>query len=229
MGQISMIVDQRSFGRWLRNERECRGISLAAVAKSTKIRTSLLAALERGDLSYWPEGVYRRDFFRQYLTAIGLPTEALVEQFLQMCPEDGIQTGWKASVDPSDDDGPLRLKLAGDWDRWRVGPFATGVLVGIAEWLVAMAVVVLVIRFLDANLWAIGALLASVHCLVAIGLGRRLGLSWSDAQFWRSRGTSGLHLTASGSHRLSASREPLPELAMRDSELPTHALRARMN
>jgi cytoskeletal protein RodZ len=185
-----MTVNQESFGRWLKNERECRGVSLAAVERSTKIRTSLLVALERGDLSFWPLGVYRRDFFRQYLTAIGLPTEALTDQFMRMCSEDGTYSGSEEPFTTFDDEGSLRLTLAGDKDRRRVGPFSTGVLVGIAEWCSALAVVLLVIRFLNANVWATSALLASVHCVVVIGLGQRLGLSWREVSFWRSRGTS---------------------------------------
>ena len=43
-----------SFGRRLRLSRERLGISLEAIAASTKINRSLLADLERDDVSKWP-------------------------------------------------------------------------------------------------------------------------------------------------------------------------------
>ena len=51
-----MTVDRDSFGPYLRGERERRGLTLEAIADSTKIKQSLLAALERNDMSRWPAG-----------------------------------------------------------------------------------------------------------------------------------------------------------------------------
>ena len=60
-----------SFGRRLRSERERRGIVLESIAASTKIKASLLADLERGDLSNWPRGIFRRAFVREYAASVG--------------------------------------------------------------------------------------------------------------------------------------------------------------
>ncbi len=194
-----MIMDKGSFGRWLKNERECRGVALAAIAKSTKIRLPLLAGLERGDLTDWPLGVYRRDFFRQYVTAIGLPAEPLVAQFTHLYAEGVGPAPSTAMVEASDDGGTPRLRLAGEREWWRVGSSTTGMLAGIVEWCAALGLVAVVIRFLDANLWVAAALLASVHCLVVIGLGHRLWLSWRDVQIRQKPGTPVLGVVRFGS------------------------------
>ncbi len=75
---------RRSFCARLKSERERRGTSLATIAESTKIKASLLEALERGDLSRWPKGLYRRAFFREYVAAIGLPMDQTVSEFAEL-------------------------------------------------------------------------------------------------------------------------------------------------
>ena len=76
-----------SFGARLRRQREKRGIALEALAKQTRIKASLLEALERDDLSQWPSGFYRRAFFRAYASAIGLDPDATFCEFQQLYPE----------------------------------------------------------------------------------------------------------------------------------------------
>ena len=46
-----MSKDQDAFILRLRRQREERGVTLKAIAESTKIKESLLAALDRGDVS----------------------------------------------------------------------------------------------------------------------------------------------------------------------------------
>src|SRR5689334_16930231 len=83
----------QSLGARLRAERESRGFTLAQIAESTKIPQVLLQALERNDLSRWPKGLYRRAFFRSYVTALGLPAEPLVLEFARLFPDEGDSTG----------------------------------------------------------------------------------------------------------------------------------------
>ena len=71
----------------LKHEREQRAVSLAQIADQTKIKASLLASLERGDLSRWPKGIYRRAFFRDYALAVGLPLETYTTEFLRLFGE----------------------------------------------------------------------------------------------------------------------------------------------
>jgi transcriptional regulator with XRE-family HTH domain len=84
------LIGQQAFGARLRLQRERQGISLAAIADSTKIKLSLLAELERGDVSHWPRGIYRRAHMRDYAAAIGAPSEPLVAEFVRLFPEDGM-------------------------------------------------------------------------------------------------------------------------------------------
>lgn len=99
-----------SFGRRLRLGRERLGISLEAIAASTKIKRSLLADLERDDVSKWPRGIYRRAFVREYAAAIRLPAEVVVAEFLELFPEEG--TPAVARYPGGEPSNELRLTLA---------------------------------------------------------------------------------------------------------------------
>lgn len=63
------------------------GLTLDALSAATKINASLFAQLERGDLSHWPRGIYRRAFFREYAAAIGLECDESMGRFLELFPE----------------------------------------------------------------------------------------------------------------------------------------------
>jgi len=84
-----VTAEHEAFGLRLKTHRERSGITLEAIAESTKIKRSLLAALERGDVSHFPLGIFRRAFVRSYATAIGLPAEPIVAEFLYLFPEPG--------------------------------------------------------------------------------------------------------------------------------------------
>jgi transcriptional regulator with XRE-family HTH domain len=76
-----------SFGARLRQQREQQGITLAAITEQTKIKQSLLEGLERGEVSHWPGGLFRRAYVRAYAHAIGLNPELVVREFLQLHPD----------------------------------------------------------------------------------------------------------------------------------------------
>jgi transcriptional regulator with XRE-family HTH domain len=122
--------EHEAFGLRLKTHRERHGITLESIAESTKIKRSLLAALERGDVSHFPLGIFRRAFVRSYATAIGLPAEPIVVEFLQLFPEPGEAPPAPApaaapeAAHPAPDPEPeapesaLRLTLAGDSRLW---------------------------------------------------------------------------------------------------------------
>jgi transcriptional regulator with XRE-family HTH domain len=83
------LIGHYAFGSKLRMQRERQGVSLASIAESTKIKLSLLDALERGDVSQWPRGLFRRAYLRDYAAAIGIPAEPLVAEYTRLFPEDG--------------------------------------------------------------------------------------------------------------------------------------------
>jgi transcriptional regulator with XRE-family HTH domain len=76
-----------NFGARMRQHREEHELTLAAIADRTKIKASLLEALERGDLSHWPPGIYRRAYLRAYANAIGLDADTVIREFLEAYPE----------------------------------------------------------------------------------------------------------------------------------------------
>jgi transcriptional regulator with XRE-family HTH domain len=107
-----MDTASESFGHRLRAERERRGIRLETIAASTKIKASLLADLERDDVSKWPNGIFRRGFVREYAAAIGLAPETVVAEFVTLFPNEGASSG--ASAMASEPSSGLRLTLADD-------------------------------------------------------------------------------------------------------------------
>jgi transcriptional regulator with XRE-family HTH domain len=76
-----------SFGARLRQRRERQQITLATIAEQTKIKLSLLEALERDDVSHWPSGIFRRAFIRAYALAIGLEPDVVVRDFVAFHPD----------------------------------------------------------------------------------------------------------------------------------------------
>ena len=69
-----------ALGSRLRRHREQRGVSLRSVAETTKISHPLLQALERGDVSQWPQGIYRSGFIRAYAAAVAILKGAVLER-----------------------------------------------------------------------------------------------------------------------------------------------------
>jgi transcriptional regulator with XRE-family HTH domain len=101
------LTDARqAFGLMLRTRREQIGITLPDIAESTKISAALLSALERGDVSRWPKGIYRRSFFREYVVAIGLSPEPVLNDFVRLFPDE------PAATPVVEKPGELRLELA---------------------------------------------------------------------------------------------------------------------
>jgi transcriptional regulator with XRE-family HTH domain len=112
-----------AFGERLRKERERRRITLNSIAANTKIGLSLLQALERGNVSRWPAGIFRRAFIRAYAEAIGLDPDEITREFLERFPDPSelprsISSTAPAgqppriSSTPASGDTMLRLKLA---------------------------------------------------------------------------------------------------------------------
>jgi len=122
-----------SFGRRLRSERERRGIVLESIAASTKIKASLLADLERGDLSKWPRGIFRRAFVREYAASVGVAPEPIVAEFVRLFPDEGSSLA-RISEPPSE----LRLTLS-DGGRPALGTRAIQVATALLEICVIVA------------------------------------------------------------------------------------------
>jgi len=78
-----VIAERRAFGDRLRRQRQRKNLSLTEIAAITKVGASHFAALERGDCSRWPGGVYNRAFIRAYAQAIGLDPDETAAEFAE--------------------------------------------------------------------------------------------------------------------------------------------------
>jgi len=128
------------FGAQLKQARENRGISLRQIATSTKISTVALEALERGDLSKLPGGIFSRAFVKAYAIEVGLDPEEISKQFL-------VELGVHASQVSSDEVHPEvtaddrafleRQRQAALWLRVAVGVLVLLIVIGVMWWRIA--------------------------------------------------------------------------------------------
>lgn len=70
-------------GSELRQAREQCGLSLRQLADLTKIRPSVLRAIERNDTTGLPGGIYTRNFVKAYAREVGLDPTATARQFAE--------------------------------------------------------------------------------------------------------------------------------------------------
>jgi transcriptional regulator with XRE-family HTH domain len=178
------VIIENSFGSTLRNERESRGITLEAIAESTKIRRSLLLALESGDAAKLPRGIFQRGFVRAYAEAIGIQPEPLLAELARLSAAPGTaadETPIKRGA------GALRLTLEPE-SAWRSTPDRralavladTGAIV-LMGWAIGLLA--------GTNTWAAtGALGLVYYALGTMCLGRSFA-SWCLERAWSSAGT----------------------------------------
>ena len=188
-----------TFGRRLRDQRERHGVTLDAIAASTKINASLLAALERGDVSAWPAGIFRRAFVREYAAAIGVSPEPIVAEFVRVFPEQGtVEAGLVPPVTSE-----LRMTLAMEGE----GITSTAVarmMIALLEVCLIVTVSVATAWIKDVNVWTICAAVALIYYPIATALpGRSRTLQYVQARF----------------HAL---RKPAPRTAATDAREPIH-------
>ncbi len=119
------MTDGALFGLELLRERERRGLSLDQLAEATKISASLFAGLERGDLSRWPGGIFRRAFVRGYAQAVGLSPDEILTRFLRIYPEPDDATAL-APVPPPDSPEPAESAPRLVLDETAAPPRSTG-------------------------------------------------------------------------------------------------------
>lgn len=83
-------------GERLYKERIKRGYTLEEVSKATKIRSSFLTYIEKGEYKKLPSGTYAHGFVRNYAKFLGLPEHELLalfkreydeEKFIKVLPE----------------------------------------------------------------------------------------------------------------------------------------------
>jgi cytoskeletal protein RodZ len=85
------------FGDELRLERERRQVTLETICAVTKVSIRHLQALEAGNYTELPGGVFRKGIVRSYLSALGLEDSSWMDRFEATLHESGA-----APVDNND-------------------------------------------------------------------------------------------------------------------------------
>jgi cytoskeletal protein RodZ len=107
----SIYTEQlQEIGSILRSAREAQLLHLEDIADKTLIRSSLLQAIESGDLSSLPEPVYVRGLIRRYADSLALDGETLASQFFAPPARTWRRPSWKDS--PEAQLRPLHLYAA---------------------------------------------------------------------------------------------------------------------
>jgi len=81
------MTPQETFVIRLRRHRQRNRVSLEEIAVEIKVKPELLEALERGDLSEWPRGLYARAWIRAYASTVGLDATDTVDEFCRLFPQ----------------------------------------------------------------------------------------------------------------------------------------------
>ncbi len=74
-------------GQRLREERQHRELTIDEVARATKIRSSFLTAIEKGDYSKLPSSAYIEGFVKNYADFLGLPKKESVALLRREFPQ----------------------------------------------------------------------------------------------------------------------------------------------
>lgn len=154
-----LVSAAEAFGDRLRRQRERRGIALNSVAQQTKISASLLAALERGDCSKWPGGIYSRAWIRGYATAIGMDPDDAGAEFNRCFRRHAFPNGEPPPIATAADlprITPLRLTLDPD-PRVRVRVAVRRVLFLAADLAIAGTIAALAVVLTPLTFWTVFA------------------------------------------------------------------------
>jgi hypothetical protein len=154
-------------------------VSLEQIAASSKINMSLLKALESGDVSRWPKGLFRRSYLRDYLRAVGLPVEPTVADFVRLFPDEETESIEMTVACEEEQQPPaLSMTLEGNDKGWRVKvrPHLAAAIIDIGIVLIAAGGFA---QGLQADFWVALACIALLYYSVATtALGRSFGAYW---------------------------------------------------
>ncbi len=86
--------------------RQRKGISLEAIAASTKLSVRLLEAIEAGEFARLPGGIYNTNYIRQYARAIDFDESDLLAFYRRSCDpvSDAVRSENRAAPNAA---GPL--------------------------------------------------------------------------------------------------------------------------
>jgi transcriptional regulator with XRE-family HTH domain len=154
------VTTRRAFGESLRRHREQRSITLEQISQRTKISVALLKALERGDCSRWPAGIYSRAYIRDFAQAIGLDREETAAQFAECFTETAFPDGTaepkhelkEAPPAPERPRAPLRMTIVDEPGEHR-RELARRTAAVVLDLVLAVAIAALLSTLMDAGFW----------------------------------------------------------------------------
>ncbi len=129
------------FGLHLKQARERRGISLRQIANATKISSGALEALERGDFSRLPGGIFSRAFVRAYAIEVGLDPEETVRQYTELADALAASSAHVVTTAEITDDDRMfleRQRKAGVWLRVIAAVLVVAVAAALGAWRLAV-------------------------------------------------------------------------------------------
>jgi transcriptional regulator with XRE-family HTH domain len=193
----SVLVERRAtFSARLRAARESKRVSLEQIAASSKINVSLLKALESGDVSRWPKGLFRRSYLRDYLRAVGLPVEPTVADFVRLFPDEEDLPIETTAACEEDESPALSMTLEGSEDGWRIRVRRHAAAATIDAGIVLIASGALAL-WVQADFSVAVASLALVYYSVATtALGHSLGAHWAvdrNRRRWKTASSVAAH------------------------------------
>ena len=102
-------TSEMSLAMWLQNGRAAKGMSVADVAKVTKIQPRILERLEAGKLDGLPAEVFVRGFVRNFARCVGLDESEALRRYLAASPKATVATNAaRAMIDAMGDLAPNR-------------------------------------------------------------------------------------------------------------------------
>jgi cytoskeletal protein RodZ len=95
------MPDEQSldFGAELAQAREQRGITLSELSRRTKIGVDALKAIERGDMTALPGGLYTRGFLRAYAREVGCNPDDIVRRYREKFTDQDVAASAMAQLD----------------------------------------------------------------------------------------------------------------------------------
>ena len=73
-----------NFGASFKKARESKGLTLAQIAKETRISSRFLEAIEKEEFQLLPGGIFNRGFIRTYADRVGVDAEAALAEYEQL-------------------------------------------------------------------------------------------------------------------------------------------------
>lgn len=111
MLDMKSIESLEDLGKSLKHYREQKGFSIEQIQKYTKIRSKFIYAIEKGDFSLIPGGdVYVRGFLKNYVEAIGLDSEKVLQQYKMLTTKtDDIDNNTEASEEENTEKSHIKF------------------------------------------------------------------------------------------------------------------------